>query len=442
MLLVADHARLRHHVAIARVAHALGRVQLHDAGHLVINQVALGAVRQLLRGAVQLVVGRNLDAAIVVLAGVRAVVQLHEIVAIGIVGNPWRGAGLQLAGLFGFQQIRERTHIAAHADGDRVVGLFPHLGLLLAGAVVARRIPDRERFAAWQIAVAIAAFFVAELVEQGIGGDRVVLDRAFVGRVVADHTGWNRILQRDGFAIPDQPDFFLDVVGHGDGATQRNLGLLETAQYRVFHVPVVVARFGVDDARELIALFGEFGLELAAGQQLRCQRSLQFEQVDFIVLERQQARLVFDHHGDLDATDLRHALALEAGDDGLVFGIAACLEVPGKAAIGRTGGQFDARRTDPFGQVIRAGANRIGHDLAAGVVVFLDHFARDGTGGHVCQDHAEVEVGLGQADTQGVRIDEFETGDRRVVVKLAGLFGFLGELVETDDLALEQPGMR
>ncbi|MNL66742.1 hypothetical protein D3C87_1912530 [compost metagenome] len=64
-------------------------------------------------------------------------------------------------------------------------------------------------------------------------------------RVVADHARRNRIIKALGLAIPDDADFFIDIVRHGNGAAQRDLFLAEAAQGRIFHVPVVIADLGI-----------------------------------------------------------------------------------------------------------------------------------------------------------------------------------------------------
>ena len=103
----------------------------------------------------------------------------------------------------------------------------------------------------------------------------------------------------------------------------------------------------------------------------------------------------------------------------------------------------DLRRADPFRELVRAGADRIRHDAAAFVAIGGDDFARDRARRLVREHVREVVVGLLQADAQRVAVDGLESRDLRVVVELAAvLLRLLGQFVEADDLAFEQPRPR
>src|SRR5271166_5540840 len=66
--------------------------------------------------------------------------------------------------------------------------------------------------------------------------------------------------------------------------------------------------------------------------------------------------------------------------------------------------------------------------------VCLDHLARHGTGVGHRQDVKETKIRKFQVDFQSVAVDDLEAGDRRVVMKLAVLRGFLPRFVAMDEL--------
>ena len=76
------------------------------------------------------------------------------------------------------------------------------------------------------------------------------------------------------------------------------------------------------------------------------------------------------------------------------------------------------------------------------VAVCFDDLARHGRRIGHRQDVQETQVGRLQMDLQCVAVDDFEAGDRRVVIELAGLPSLLARFVGADDLAFEHPQPR
>src|SRR5471030_733323 len=258
---------------------------------------------------------------------------------------------------------------------------------------------------------------------------------------VVGHAGRDRIVEPLPLAVQHQLDFLVDVVGHGDGAAQRDARLAHAADHRVQHVPVIISQVRVDDARQLDAARGQLGPQLAVQQRLRRQRAVEPEQVGAAAGEGQPARLVLQLHGDFDAADLRDFLAPHLAHDALVVRVVAGLEVPHGRQMPLVLVEHDAAAAHPLGQLVIAGADRIRRDLALAVAIGLDHLARHGRQRVVGQDHAEVEVRIVQVDAQRVRVEHFQAGDRLVVVELAAALGLLGQVVETDHFAFKQPGV-
>jgi hypothetical protein len=96
---------------------------------------------------------------------------------------------------------------------------------------------------------------------------------------VAGHAGRHRHGQAFGLAIEQQPDFFVHVMRHGDGAAQGDLFFAEPAHHGVLHIPVVIGQHGIDDALQLYALRRQFGPQLAVEDGARGQRPVQPEQI-------------------------------------------------------------------------------------------------------------------------------------------------------------------
>jgi len=104
--------------------------------------------------------------------------------------------------------------------------------------------------------------------------------------------------------------------------------------------------------------------------------------------------------------------------------------------------QDDAVTARPFTERVVAGADGVGTHFALHVAVFVHHFARHGGRRHVGEDHGKVEIGLGQRDAQGVRIEDFQTRHLLVEIEFVRLACFLGQVVEAHHLAFEQPAVR
>src|SRR5664279_3251465 len=107
VFLVPQNPRLHQHVAIATDSEAPGGVDLDDPRHLAVQPVAFGARRQPDRLLVEAVVFLNRRAGIVALVDVLAEQELHEVVGVGLVGDPRGRAHLQLALLLELQELGE-----------------------------------------------------------------------------------------------------------------------------------------------------------------------------------------------------------------------------------------------------------------------------------------------------------------------------------------------
>ena len=155
------------------------------------------------------------------------------------------------------------------------------------------------------------------------------------------------------------------------------------------------------------------------------------DQVELAAAEREQARIRLLDHRDLDASDLRQALALHRGVRGARVGVGVRGQ-RGKRllAVVRVGLEHDALRAPPLDEPERAGADRIGHRPAAGIAVLLDHLARDGGGLRRRQDRQERVVGLGQLELQRVAVERAQPLDLRVVVEPAGRLRLRDRVVE------------
>ena len=140
-----------------------------------------GGIRHPQRLLVQFVVLGNVRAAVVALVDVLAVEELHEVIGVGVVGDPRRRTHLQLAFLLELEELGKAVLLHLHPDADGVERLLPHLVLLAAERVGARRIADHQRLAVGQGAKAVGALLVAEAVEQRVGAGGIVLDARLVG---------------------------------------------------------------------------------------------------------------------------------------------------------------------------------------------------------------------------------------------------------------------
>ena len=135
----------------------------------------------------------------------------------------------------------------------------------------------------------------------------------------------------------------------------------EPADAGIEHVPVDVADLGLDEAVEAHALGGELGLELAVrADRVGRERALHVHDVELAALEREPARLVLFHDGDLDAPHLRHLLALHLRDQLVVAGLRR-REVPDEAAIVGIRVEHDLGAAHPLAELVGAGADRVAH---------------------------------------------------------------------------------
>ena len=200
---------------------------------------------------------------------------------------------------------------------------------------------------------AVLALLVAEVVEELVRRVGIVLDDAAVMGIVTDDAGRDGHLQVDRLALADHLDLFFDVVGHRHRPAQRDLVLREAADDGIAHVERGVREVGVGDAVQHDALVRERGLQLVAVEHVRRERLRHVHVVDFLLLEREPARLGLLDDRDLDAPDLRHAPALHRRDQRLVPRVVGRLEVPDEAPILGIRLQHDLRAPRPALQLIR-----------------------------------------------------------------------------------------
>ena len=161
--------------------------------------------------------------------GVRPVQELHEVVAVRIVGAPRRLPHHELARLRGLQVLDERRGVELDADADRVDRLAPQLVVLAVDDAAGGRVADDERLAVRHAPVAVGAALVAEAVEQPVGEVGIALVERAVVRIVADHARRDRHLGGHRHAAPDHVDVLVDLVREDDRAPQRDLLLREAA---------------------------------------------------------------------------------------------------------------------------------------------------------------------------------------------------------------------
>src|SRR6266700_6066953 len=165
MLLVPEHLRLHDLVAVTADVEPPRGIGLDDLRHLVIELVALGRRRREPDGLfVELVVLGDLRAGVVVLMDILAVEQLHEVVGIGIVGDPRGRTHHDLAFLFRLDLIREPQLLNLHPDPEQRKRLGPELVLLSAQGIRTRCVLDDQGLAVGQRSEAIGALLVAEAV--------------------------------------------------------------------------------------------------------------------------------------------------------------------------------------------------------------------------------------------------------------------------------------
>src|ERR1051326_1524932 len=138
---VPDDARLLQRVADARVRQQPCGVELHDARHLVVQAVALRAIGPAARAFVAAVELFRLVAGVVALVRVRAVEELHEVVAVRVVRDPGAVVDHHAAFLLQLDQLREAFLLDLEAHADRLERALHQLVALAGG-------PRRGRAAA------------------------------------------------------------------------------------------------------------------------------------------------------------------------------------------------------------------------------------------------------------------------------------------------------
>src|SRR3954469_15213920 len=183
------HPWLEERIAIAAVAEDPHAVDLHDARHLAVEPVARVAVRKEARLLVAAIEFRRAVAGVVALSGVRAIEKLHEVIAVGVVGDPCRAPHHQPALVLQLVQFREAVLVDLHAHADGVEGALPQLVELAVALVRRRGIADDERLSVRESAIAIRAFSVSVAVEQRVGELRIVGRISVRIRIVARYSG-------------------------------------------------------------------------------------------------------------------------------------------------------------------------------------------------------------------------------------------------------------
>ena len=231
------------------------------------------------------IVFRNRPAAVVALIRIRSVEELHEIVAVRIVGDPRRDTADELALLLELQELREFVLLDFQLHADGIERAFHHLVLVSVQRVGSRRDWNDQRLAVRQRTPAIGTLLVPEFVEQRVGGGRIVSQRALPIRDVTDNAGRDRVVGLDHLPIAHDLDFGFDVIGHRQRTPQRDLLLREAADDRVEHVPVDVANLGIDDPVEPDPLGGQLRLELAVLNRVGGHRPFHVHDVELAVLE-------------------------------------------------------------------------------------------------------------------------------------------------------------
>ena len=242
-------------------------------------------------------------------------------------------------------------------------------------------------------------------------------------------------------SLPNDPDLFVDVVCHADCAAQRDLLAGIAAHHGVFHVEPGVRDRRLNAALEQYPCFRETRLQLVVGlHHVGGEFVGHFEYVEFTLLECQQPRIAFIQNRDLDLSDQRKALALEARIGSAICGVVAV--GVGNAAKRRTCGQHDPLATPPILQLIRAGADRVGHHPTACIAVRLHHFAGHGRGRGTRQFRRQIKPRIVELHLQRIAIDYLQAFDWRIVVEFARNLGTGQHCIHADNPSVEHIEMR
>ena len=212
------------------------------------------------------------------------------------------------------------------------------------------------------------------------------------------------------------------------------------ADHRILHVEIRPPGIRPQQRAMLNPLRSELGLQLAAGKRLIDEfGGNPLQEVELAVGEREPRRLSLLDHRYFDAFRNRQLSALERRRDFPgVGGNRAGRSVRG-LAVARVRDEHDLRAPLVLAEHVRSRADRMRADVNA---ICGDDFACDGRGVRHREHVQETQVRLRQADAQRMAIEDFEAGNRRVVVELAGLRRALAHGVRADDLALDEPQPR
>ncbi len=375
----------------------------------------------------------------IALAAVRSVHQLHEVLAVRIIGRPAPAEERERARCRGLRHFTfvERLERDAHADSlHRRVPDLVHVAVCGARRRIARQ---REWPAVGQPTIPVGTAFIAEAIEQRVRERGIVAVCIAISGVVSDDAGRHQHLRALGIAVHHDVDQIVTVVRQRDRAPKRRFLRLESAHDRIAEIECRVVERGDGEAVHLDALRAQIRIELAAHERGRMEARQQRRRIEIAAKKGEPVRCVFLDDSELDASNLRHRLAAHLRDELLVARIVARREVPDESPeIGiRLEDRLGARV--PRRQHVGPAADGMHGDVLA---VCVDGFARDRARAAVRKQIEETAIRLAQMESHGVAIDRFDACDARVVIEPAGLLRLRAKLVETDELVAEQELVR
>ena len=316
------------------------------------------------------------------------------------------------------------------ADADFFHRLLPQLVELAIAGGRRRGISPDQRFAAGPVAIAVAAFLEAEIVEELVGKRGIVGNAGAIRGVVAHDIGWDRILSVDRLVFADHANELGVIEGHQYRPPQGDLFLAETAEFGIGGVDVGVIDVRIGDAAQGHALLRQFRTDFVVRDRDLGELLAHVQDIQLVFLKREPRRLLLFDDVDLDPPDLRHLLAFHRRGDLDVAWVAAGFGLPYESSKIRVGFEDDLVRALPFLEAIGAGSNRV----SIGVVgVGVDDLARDRAVVRHGHEISEVVVGLLELDLQRISVQRLQSVDPGVVIHPAAFFGVFLELLESHD---------